>query len=88
MLKKIIGISICLFVFTLFNIPSANAAFTWFGFRNDNTEVMVNSTDEPHRFLWFDHHPKKAPKHHPPKGPTHHPHKKGPKRHKWWWDKK
>ena len=54
------------------------------GFRNENTEVMVNSTSDDCHHHWFNHPPKK---HKPKPHPKHHPHKKGPKHNKWWWHK-
>ncbi len=53
MLKRIFGVGVCAMVLTLFVMPGANAAFAWFGFRNENTEVMINSTSEPHQHCWF-----------------------------------
>ena len=84
MLKKIFGLCICFSVLMFFAMPSADAAFAWFGFRNENTEVMVNSTSDDCHHHWFNHPPKK---HKPKPHPKHHPHKKGPKHNKWWWHK-
>ena len=85
MFKKFFGISICVLMLTLFTLPSAQAAFTWFGFSNENTEVMINSSDEPHHRCWV--HDCSHKKHKPKPHPKHHPPKKGPKHHDWWWKK-
>ncbi len=84
MLKKFLGIFICLAITSFY--CSANAhGFTWFGLRNNDTEIFISNTE----------HPEPAPppphKHHPkkPKPKKHKPDKKPhePRKCYFWWCK-
>ena len=76
MLKKFLGIFICLVITSFY--CSANAhGFTWFGLRNNDTEIFISNTEHPvpapppHK-----HHPKKPkPKKHKPDKKPHEPRK-------------
>lgn len=76
MLKKFLGIFICLVITSFY--CSANAhGFTWFGLRNNDTEIFISNTERPepapppHK-----HHPKKPkPKKHKPDKKPHEPRK-------------
>lgn len=91
MLKKFLWLIIGIIITSSFSIGQAYG-FTWFGLRNRDTEVVVqtsNPTPRPKFRFWWDrpdhhvHHPK--PKHKsfwhrkgpkPPKPPKHHKDKK------------
>ena len=83
MLKKFLGIFICLVITSFY--CSANAhGFTWFGLKNNDTEIFISNTE----------HPEPAPpphKHHPkkPKPKKHKPDKKPhePRKCYFWWCK-
>lgn len=85
-MKKALGIIICLCVTSYFSAAYAHGTFTWFGFKNDNAEVMINSGTSHHGPMCGPHdcgHKKPKPK-------KHKHHKKPPKHHNhnkcfWWW---
>lgn len=88
MLKKLLGLLICVSVLSFFVPADAHGDFTWFGLRRNNTEVTVSSSSGHHVEHRHHHKHKPKPKHkhkHKPK-PKHkkHHHKKGPNFHKWW----
>ncbi len=83
MLKKILGVFICILILSFFQTASAHDGFTWFGLRRNNTEVMFRTSDSNVRCDHHDCH-KHKPKKHKPK-PKHKHHKKGPHHFKWWW---
>ena len=87
MMKKALGIIICLCVTSYFSAAYAHGTFTWFGFRNDNAEVMINS-GTPHHGPACGPHDCGHRKPKPPK-PKHKHHKKPPKHHEhnrcFWW---
>ena len=80
--KKIISIFICSFVLT-FLVQIEAKAFTWFGLRKDNTEIIYQKSNEH----YVNHH-----RPHPPTLNCHDPKhkhkpeckKKGPKPHRGW----
>ena len=81
MFKKILGVIICLSITSVY--LSANAhGFSWFGLRNNDTEIFIGNTTHPepppppHK-----HHSKK----HKPKPKKHKPPKKDPKHCKFFW---
>ena len=88
MLKKILGLLICISVISLFSTASAHDSFTWFGLKKNDTEVVIKSSN--HHSIDCKH--KKCPicdkKHkHKPKPPKSHKHKDHKKWHhhlKWW----
>ena len=81
------GFLVIAFIFATlhFSAAYAHGTFTWFGFRNDNAEIMINS-GTPHHSPACNRHDcghKKPPK------PKHKHHKKPPKHHEhkrcFWW---
>ncbi len=84
MIKKIIAVIFCLIITSVYNSAKADATFTWFGFKKDNTEIVFSSNPEHECHTHKCHHKKPKPKHkHKPK---HEPPKKSPKHHMclWW----
>lgn len=64
-MKKALGIIICLCVTSYFSAAYAHGTFTWFGFKNDNAEVMINSGTPHHGPMCGPHdcgHKKPKPK--------------------------
>lgn len=77
MLKKILGLVICIMMTSLFSVVSAHESFAWFGLKRNNTEIMINSGDSHYHIR---HHNDCCDKHkHKHKCKCH---KKGPKHHK------
>ena len=90
MSRKIFSLFICFVFLGSFSTLSASA-FSWFGFGNDNSQVIINTGGHPDPACYHGCGHKKPPK--PPKGPKHKPkhehHKKPQKPHKcyFWWCK-
>lgn len=75
MIKKIIAVIFCLIITSIYNVAKADATFTWFGLKKDNTEIVFSSNPEHECHTHKCHHkkPKQKLKHeHPKKGPKHH----------------
>lgn len=47
-MKKAMGVFICLCITSYFSTAYAHGTFTWFGFKNDNAQVMINSGTPHH----------------------------------------
>lgn len=92
MLKKLLGIIICITIATSFSAAYAkDGSFTWFGLRRHNTEIEFRSGDAHHdngRHLGHCDHKHKCHHKKPPKPPKKHKHKKAPKHHRFFkfWD--
>lgn len=86
MLKKLLGIIICITIASSFSAVYAHdGSFTWFGLRRNNTEIEFRSGDAQHdngRHLGHCEHKKKCHHKKPPK------HKPAPKHHRFFkfWD--
>ncbi len=92
MLKKLLGIIICITLVSSFSAVYAHdGSFTWFGLRRNNTEIEFRSGDAHHdNGRHLGHCEPKHKCHHkkPPKPPKPHKHKKDPKHHRFFkfWD--
>ena len=78
-MKKVLSLALFIIITSSFSI--ANAKFTWFGLKNNDTEVIIHSSDSHIEYRAHDHHPYKTPKHKKKDKPKLH---KGPNFHKWW----
>ena len=82
MLKKISATIICLAI-TSFLSSADPHGFTWFGFRNNDTEVFINSSSHNTQPCPANHHQKKPKKHkHKQK---HEKHPQTPHKNCFWW---
>ena len=83
MLKKISATIICLAI-TSFLSSADPHGFTWFGFRNNDTEVFINSSSHNTQPCPANHHHPKKPKKHKHK-PKHEKHPQTPHKNCFWW---
>lgn len=84
MKKKLASLLICFVALSYCSITSAYGAFTWFGLRNENTEVSVQHSTSRFGFWHRDEHCCDYHHHHKHKPKPHKHHKKGPKPHRGW----
>lgn len=83
MSKKFIALLFCIIISSFYSVAKADGKFTWFGLKNDNTEIVFSSSSENNCSMHNCHH--KEPKHKHKHKPKHEHHKKGPKHHKFFW---
>ncbi len=72
MLKKLLGLLICISIVSFYSVANAHDRFTWFGLRRGNTEILIQSPA---------HHPDCGPHDCGKHKHKHGCHKKGPKHH-------